>query len=607
MSQSCNLPTEIFFDIGGYLNRPQLIDCGLVCKAWYAAFGPQVWSHLELGSNKPITQFAADELCTKASWARSLVLEDPESTIEYSALCKKCTNLRSLAITATPDNEKVEYWNVCKDLVKRNRGTLKSLSLTDMWFPESKSKYRRSNWSPLLSIAQYPHSNLRTLRLKNCKLPYRHLCAFWDICESLEVLDLKHVPFELPQLQKIRRAVAGTGRHQSRPNLGSKHQDRIVRFSNLLELTLHESGPMNSLTALEEIIRQAPKLKSLDWSTYHGSWFPISRFMYLFSGQAKYHYPPSSAAIKLCVPLAPWVSPCWPNLESLSMARRYSTYFDPRDFSLVAETCKRICVLELPMRSLDSTVVDTLLRLHSNTLTVINWGGVYCEQSFSWVQQVLSSCPNLKKASFRPIHAQDLIEMEDTWVCCDSLEELRVPINMDLREGNPPRPKGTDQEMQEMSRAVFTRLGRLHRLKRLHLINYSIRISLQFNMGMGLGLLSDLTEFEELQYRSCQNMTPQDVDWMIKHWRSLKIIDGRGRLAPNRSRFVERMNPWDCALAARLNRHGVETPGCVYPVNYLEGIEVDWEYSWTASIPSDYQIEAEPYAVMDLDFLSQPQ
>ncbi|KAF9355218.1 hypothetical protein BGX26_006836 [Mortierella sp. AD094] len=595
MSLCKDLPNELFFQIGVYLNRHQLVSSALVCKSWSVAFMPLIWSHLEIGSDKAISALAEEDISSKASWIRTLAFEDCESTIRYANLGKRCTQLRSLAITTSSvkDAQEMSYWRACRDLVKRNRRTLVSLMLTDMHLPASKPKYGGSNWSPLLSIAQCQHSSLRILRLESCELPYRHLNAFWDICEKLEVLELHNVPFELPRLCASPKTTTRPGNHQQKPNLGSNHQQRVVRFSNLLELTLDESGPRNSLTQLEQIIRQAPKLKKLDWNTRY-AWFPAIRFMYLFSGDAKYHRTPAPQSVKHCVPLELCTTPCWPNLESLRMKRWISVEFDPEDYLSVVKIFKRLQFLDIPLRIMTPTIVDSLLQFHSNTLTVIDWRRIYSEQYVALIHQILSSCPKLAKVLLRSIHAQDLIEGGDSWVCCDQLEELRFGIEMSPLEWNPPRPDMTDQEKQDMSWAVFKQLGRLRKLRIL-----DVKTPLQYTTSMGLPLLSNLKELETIEFYGNQNMTPEDVDWMVENLTSLNKVKGNGRLAVNRSRYGDRKNPWDCTVATMFNKHGIKTPGSVYREGYLDGLdEVIWDYPQTESVSSDIQIEVNPLDAM---------
>ncbi|KAG0004124.1 hypothetical protein BGZ80_004607 [Entomortierella chlamydospora] len=596
MTLSKDLPNELFLQIGLYLNRYQLVNCALVCKSWSISFIPQIWSNLEIGSDKPISALTEEDISCKASWIRTLAIYDCESTIRYSNVGKRCTQLQSLAITTTysKDEPEMNYWRACRDLVKQNRRTLVSLMLKDMPLPASKPKYGGSNWSPLLSISQCPHSRLRRLRLESCELPYRHLKAFWDICEKLEVLELNNVPFELPRLRATTRKTSGPGDHPQKQNLGSIHQQRVVRFSNLLELTLDRSGPRSALKQLERIIRQAPKLKKLDWHIRNAQ-FPVTRFIYLLSGQSKYYRTPTPEDADPRGPLELCTAPSWPNLDSLRVRSWRYLELDPEDYLTIVKMIKRLQFLELPVDVMTPAIVDSLLQFHSDTLTVLDWRTVYFGQysereNAASIQQVLSSCPNLTKVLFRFIHAQYLIEGGDSWVCCDRLEEIRFRLDMTLIDWNPPRLGATDQEKQDVSWAVFQQLGRLRKLRIL-----DVNSSLQYTISMGLSLLSNLKELETIKFYGSQHMTPQDVDWIVQNLISLNTIEGTDRLVANHSRFASRMNPQDCALAAMFNRRGIKTPGSVYPEGYLDGLEVTWDNPQTESVSSDdIQTEINP-------------
>ncbi|KAF9171722.1 hypothetical protein BGX20_007042 [Mortierella sp. AD010] len=593
---SKDLPNELFLQIGLYLNRYQLLSCTLVCKSWSVLFIPQIWSNLEIGSDKPISALTEEDISCKASWIRTLAIHDCESTIRYSNVGKRCTQLQSLAITTTSSKDELEtnYWRACRDLVKQNRRTLVSLTLKYMPLPASKPKYGGSNWSPLLSISQCPHSRLRRLRLEDCELPYRHLKAFWDICEKLEVLELNDVPFELPVLRATPETTSGPGDHPRKQNLGSVHQQRVVRFSNLLELTLDRSGPRNPLNQLERIIRQAPKLRKLDWHI-DGAYFPVSRFIYLLSGRSEYYRTLTPEDAHPRAPFELCTAPSWPNLDSLRVISWRYLEFDPEDYVTIVKTIKRLQCLELPINVVVTPpLVDSLLQFHSNTLTMLDWRTHYWQGSqkeyAASIHKILSSCANLTKVLFRIIHAQYLIEGGDSWVCCDRLEELRFGLEMTLIDWNPPRLGATEQEKKDVSWAVFQHLGRLRKLRIL-----DVNSSLQYTISMGLVLLSNLKELETIKFYGDQHMTPQDVDWIVENLTSLNEIEGTDRLVANHSRFMSRMNPHDCALAAMFKRRGIKTPGNVYPEGYLEGFEVTWDKPQTESVSSDdIQTEINP-------------
>ncbi|KAF9171723.1 hypothetical protein BGX20_007043 [Mortierella sp. AD010] len=556
MSPSYDFPTEVFLHIGLYLNRQQLINSALVSRSWNAVFEPLVWSHLEIGSDKAISRIKVEDVRIKAPWIRSLTFKDCQAAVQFYSIGKGCTHLRSLALPITRSKEAVErgYWKACKDLVKQNKATLVSLSLTFM--PPI-----ASNWDPLLSISQYPHSTLRCLRLENCKLPYRHLAAFWDVCERLEVLELHEVPFEPPYSYKVHEKAFGP---RKRP--GWK-----VPFSNLLELILDRSGPKNSLTQLEVVIREAPKLKKLCWNIEVGTWFPIVRFMYLFSAQEEYHYTPEPQSVRHCVPLAVCSAPCWPNLESLAMRMSVyqSLHFNCDHYLVIVDMSKQLRVLDLPWSIMSSDIMEPLLQLHSSTLTEIDLQRTFIYRSDGILSGLFSSCPRLARVRIPFVSAEEFIKSDGHWECCDQLEEFRVSIRTVL---NLSQPNMTDQEIQDMSRAVFKQLGRLCKLKILDLSDDRNNPGwpLQFTESMGLASLSSLTELETLVLQGDQNMIPGDANWMLEHWKSLKVIDGGMMAAQHYGR--------DCTLATMFNKRGIKTPRSVYPDEYLSNFgKVNWD------------------------------
>ncbi|KAF9109797.1 hypothetical protein BGX27_007171 [Mortierella sp. AM989] len=130
---------------------------------------------------------------------------------------------------------------------------------------------------------------------------------------------------------------------------------------------------------------------------------------------------------------------------------------------------KRLRELDVPLHSIVPSVVDSLLRLHSNTLATADWTETELNEPFDYIQRIFSSCPNLTKACFKPILVQEFLEGFNFWVCCDSLEELRMDIIMNPSEFIPLWPKMTERGKQDMLWVTFAHLARLRSLKVLDL------------------------------------------------------------------------------------------------------------------------------------------
>ncbi|KAF9355220.1 hypothetical protein BGX26_006838 [Mortierella sp. AD094] len=434
----------------------------------------EVWSHIELGSNSRIIQLTLQELSSKASCIRALDFMDCESTIRFSLIGKGCTQLRALAIAIAPEDAArgKKYWSACEELIREIPTTLETLTFRLMPILGPEFEGDSFDWTLLLNIAHYLLRNLRALRLQYCQLPHHYIDAFLDICEQLQVSELQDVPFELPQLPT-------TGEPQS-------VNKRVVRLSNLLELTLVNSGPMDFLAQLEMIVRQAPKLKKLCWEVqrFLEARFRVNGFMYLFSGQAKYQHTPAPEDSRV-VSLALCTAPCWPDLESLALKGNFHL-LSSEQYLKIVEMSKTFRALDMPMYPMRSTIVDSIVRLHSRTLTEIVWNAPHEHNDVAWVQQILSSCPRLVKGYFRGILAQDIVVGGDSWVCCDSLEELRLNIIM----GRP-----LDITYQDMAKAVFKQLARLHRLRILDMD------SSMNHPGIGSATTPMETKFDAARYR----------------------------------------------------------------------------------------------------------
>jgi hypothetical protein len=75
---------------------------------------------------------------------------------------------------------------------------------------------------------------------------------------------------------------------------------------------------------------------------------------------------------------------------------------------------------------------------------------------------------------------------------------------------------------------LFERISKLHNLKKLVLSTLtSVVQSLDLCLESGLKQLVTLTQLEELYFdKTFQQMTMKEVEWMIKHWKNLRIIRG---------------------------------------------------------------------------------
>ncbi|KAF9917881.1 hypothetical protein BX616_011020 [Lobosporangium transversale] len=600
MPKQNKVPNEIFFQIGQLLDLRNLAQCALVSRAWNAVFSPMIWSNIALGpSSRIIENITQERIANKAHHVKHLILEGDSSPQQFEFIIQ-CFHLQTISFHRTTpyyydsnDNGKRETrrqcfkpWKIsCRQIFKQNRRTLRSLKLHDCVLPTGEYCGQRSTWSPFLSLVRFSRSVLTTLRLVNSIIPPGpHLEAFWTICEQLEILELREVHFEMTSVPKAERAAMALaeGYHN---NLGRRHQVVRRRFPCLKELTLWRSGPYNPLAQLEQIIRCAPRLKSLIWRCTRQSWFPYYRFIYLITGDVGYYRQPTPKQRLHCIPLEPCAGPCWPDLGSLTITDLwFSSYFKPVDCVPIIRAMKRLHKLDVPLEHMSCDMFIHMFTQHSLTITDIDWRRADMDMIPGWFDTIMS-CPNLKRFAVNNIHAYDLIQPHKEWKFLHRLEEFMAPISIDPSGYNPPRTRPlTEAEIDEQYSLIFSLLAKMRALKVLDVSPGNTQIycarwhllTLPLKLDKGLRQLSELKNLECFRFKGPQNMGREEVYWIIQNWKMLQTLEG-GLLARNRSRYIERPNVWDCALAQILNRHRISTPNSIYHPNYIrKNGGVDW-------------------------------
>ncbi|KAF9144842.1 hypothetical protein BGX20_007006, partial [Mortierella sp. AD010] len=164
-----------------------------------------------------------------------------------------------------------EYWIHCRNIIKRNRSQLQSLTLND-WTYDHKRKPSRGEplWNPILNCRQA--LNLSSLTLSNGRIRGRHLKDFWEICTRLEVLDMGNVELDLslPPEPGNRKKKNKYGT-MALPNSDTQgeHPKSIVRFPRLKELRLRKMLFESSKDQLYLLICHCPQLQTLEWQDFY--------------------------------------------------------------------------------------------------------------------------------------------------------------------------------------------------------------------------------------------------------------------------------------------------------------------------------------------------
>jgi len=602
---------EIFSHLQSYLSTQDLAICQCVCVDWYRSFAPAFWSSVVVRSKRQVLLFS-DVLALKAPWIRTLIFEGIYDNSQF-LIGPNCDRLCSLTLTghrpAEPHHADHGHWKNCKVLVRQNRATLESLTLSNMVLPSTKSSRRNyPHWSPLVALSACPWSRLKSLKIEKCQLDGIHLKAFWNLGDRLESLELGMDAVLVLPPSGVWPSTAPLPQSNSRKRDGVELNHWEKRFPRLQNLKLYKDGN-DSSQLLECLIKECPELRSLSWTVHSQDWIPVHRFVEaLESSSAQSQDEPHPKQL-------------WPKLESLTITGLVNGVFDDTYRHILEKapgTLRKIQIDDLfgvpSVRTLEA------FERHLATLCEFDLYTLRGPAASDLLRALLEKCPALEKVRARMIHGQYLMErsigcgagddqgmdpseeaagvrgLGQRWACM-RLKEFRMVINMDPRGFVPPRQFSIEEE-QAQTAAVFSQLGRLERLEQLDVgrpveldgseesaywrfrnrgIEPGVTIKgLPFTLNMGLGKLHGLKRLERVRFHGHQSMQAEDVEWVMDQWRSLKCLEGgtmtMGSIGgPNSTPLTKKlrrrygkqgvMSDLELLLARRLNTRGIETPG----------------------------------------------
>ncbi|KAF9362176.1 hypothetical protein BGX34_006670 [Mortierella sp. NVP85] len=152
---------------------------------------------------------------------------------------------------------------------------------------------------------------------------------------------------------------------------------------------------------------------------------------------------------------------------------------------------------------------------------------------------ILASCPKLNSFMTGSLRGHDILMGPNRWACEQSLEYLGADI--DILPGSM---------VEQQQHDIFERLSHLTRLKFLDISDgYGMNLgTLNLTLDKGLRYLASWTRLESIFFcGTLQSMTEAEIDWILQHWKSLKVFIGE----PNRDCEYSRQ------LEEKLQRHGI--------------------------------------------------
>ncbi|KAG0323250.1 hypothetical protein BGZ99_002869 [Dissophora globulifera] len=570
IAHAFNLP-EICFVIARYLDATDVLACSVVSKAFFRHFSPLVWRDIHFGKpadfNREETPFAraisippnpenhpsggedvgagaqeaqplhllVEFMQRNGAWVRSLSVHDQNSVLPL-IIGKTCTRLESISLYGLSEGPEgghdSVYWNACRELLRLNRGQLRSLSLTSWTFDKStRAVPGQPRWNPILKCT---HAlNLRSLSLKSCVIRGRHLKALWEVAERLEALVLDECDLDLtlrpvaPRKKKINSSSTTMFSTVTKTSdlTGLVPQDRRPRFPNLRELTIHEFYSSYPQRDLELLILQSPRLQTLHWTMPRITTAVIQEFCNSMEAST------------------------WPELSSITLKGDVDT--------INTSTYHRILVaIKCPLRQFVGPVYRMelhtypVLKAHFSSLEAIDLFPYVFDNS-EWIIEVLTSCRNLKSIKAARLKAQDIFKSAP-WVC-RGLQVFHVFIDMGFLDHAPYR-KLTDDELAQCRR-VFKQIATLPDLRELdmlapyrsHLGMYgsSVRYgspdhprhlltSPPMRLEAGLDLLAPCKKLETVRFWGGKHVIRKTaLVWMVDHWKHLKVLCGMWAVAPS--------------------------------------------------------------------------
>jgi hypothetical protein len=351
-------------------------------------------------------------------------------------------------------------------------------------------------WDGLLGF-----HHLKALWMANSKIHEKNIGTFWQLCTRLEKLYLaNHI----------------VGDNERLPSMEFPHVKE-------LEITNLGTGEYGIISLSVDFMQRCPSLTMCCWTASKFEVGHIPRFTQLVAEKT------------------------WPELRIVGI-RFCDISVD--DLSNIVRGMQHDISLNIsysPNTFTPSTMDLLRSRFSCLKVLVLTWGdrSVTCPM----VQEVLSSCPSLQYFSATRIDAA-LVAEGKPWVCL-GLQVLDLDFSFD---------PSTTHFIQPL---LFDQLARLTRLQELYLRRkplYGLREgapaspfheALDLTLENGLYKLSTLRSLRVINYgHSKQRMDDQEIDWILEHWRRLKLISGK----------LNAQKPeTDKRLVEKLKRHGIET------------------------------------------------
>ncbi|KAF9901012.1 hypothetical protein BX616_002421, partial [Lobosporangium transversale] len=484
MEKALELP-EIIACISKYLNKKDILNCICVRKTWMHELEPLLWRSFTCKSSRDVYGAPSESkrpslvlMQRNAHHIRQLTIEEMNPAYHIAFFCQ-CTHLDEVTLSITrhlPQTEAQILWKRFSDMV-RNHIHLRKIVI-------------ENNNGAMLSPLDVPASFLETL------------CT----CPKLIVLETFECSFDAQATAAYMKISGNNIKRLSSCRDAFSDQIQLEPgfiFKELRYLDIKELWP-DSIAQQLEWIRRCPNLISVHWDLPRET-IPVQAFCDLIPRSC-----PDLIALHLPLPYITdadiaQILNAFPRIEKLTLS---NTMFGPLAFAA--------------------------LERHFPTLKDINLQHASMATS-SMIQQIMASCPNLLSISGDQLSYEDI---KTPWVC-RNLQMFDVGINI-VSVGLHgtgycslvTRPVTRDKEvygmLAQLTNLEYLSIASSNTEQMGRFFGYPIQMSLQAGF-------TQLRTLKNLKFFSCKslmelplqsNQIELMIEWMIKHWRCLEILEG---------------------------------------------------------------------------------
>ena len=523
LMQALEVP-EILQQVGEFLDYPRLAAATAVCKTWNTIFTPFLYHTLEWGHH--------------VRHPRSFVVLDNVNHIRVVKVSfspwidslTDCTNLEKVHFNF--DFGDHDSWIPPTTLVRQNA----KLTIVCASIPSSEFLRAAFTCCPQLKRLEFSGADM-TIMMTDLLL---------NVCLRLE--ELKMVDVTL-----------GVGGYFDIPWNDWPAFPKIKKL--WLGITHERYWFSHQVEQQHEFIKRCPNLESLTWSFSKGL-LPIREIKDLLS-------PENSPCPKLKA-----FAFHYPGFHPTLPENRWFEILTACNKNLTSFGCSKIIFGELSSQALIKGLASTLTRLYI--------GGTATRSGV--MMEILSSCPHLVHViSAGPLDVRDILGVKSTkpeddeedWTAFSNSKRNAIgpPKKQPLPKSIRP-PEWACKNLQTLEigihglrdkasgwqRGVLRQLAKLKQLRVLDVqapyaetLHEGSRDGLDFSLAGGLDILGSLKMLETLRFgKLWQEMTRQDIDWIVRAWPRFSYIQG----------WVHHEQSQRVRLKKLFKRHGITVEHC---------------------------------------------